>query len=96
METEMLEKVISTVGPMEGMIATIIAAIIQNLKRFPFVTDLREKGVPVFRLGSLILGVGGAHLLGLANPAVAGLIIGLIAMGEYDLVKGIVNKDSKK
>ena len=83
-----MENLLTEIGPAATTLVGVVAMLVQQLKRFPFILAMKDKA-PIFSIASLAFGIGGAHLLGLANPIFAGVIVGLAAGGAFDTVKKI-------
>ena len=71
-----------TVQTMPVLVA-MVAAIIQIIKKMPQVKRFSE----FLPLLSLVLAIGLAHLQGLEEPVMTGIMAGLMASGAYSVVK---------
>lgn len=60
----------------------LIGAIVQIIKQIPFFADKKE-WLPLISLG---IGVGLAYAASMGNPIVAGIMLGLMAIGGYETV----------
>ena len=83
-----MDELVKQIGSSGGILVLLIPALVQVLKRIPFVTQLQAAKFPAYEILSLALGVGGAFALGLPNALIAGIIAGLAAGKGYDVVKG--------
>ena len=73
-------------GPQALALVAVIAVLVQQLKRIPYVVSLKEK-LPIFVICSMALGIAAAHYQGIVNPIVAGIVMGLMASGAYSAAK---------
>jgi len=62
-----------------------VAALIQFVKKIPLLSRYSD-WLPLL---SCLLGIGVAYLQHIGNPLVSGIVIGVIASGSYELLKGI-------
>lgn len=81
-----MEDLITELGPQAATLVGIVAALVQQLKRIPWIVGLQEK-FPVYQVASLAFGIYGAYLFSIVNPVYAGALIGLASSGAFDIVK---------
>ena len=81
-----MDNLTTQLGPAGMILIPLVAGLVQQLKRVPGIVKLQEK-FPVYLTAALGFGIGAAYLMGLTNPAVAGVIIALSACGAYEAVK---------
>ena len=72
-------------------LAAVVGAVIQILKNVEPVKKYSQ-WLPVM---SMALGVGAAHLQKIENPIMAGVLIGLVACGAYDVLKNKSKEGAK-
>lgn len=65
----------------------IIPLIVARLKDFPVLKKLQDKGYPAYEGSAVGLGILGAWAFGIANPVVAGIVLGLAGIGGRQIVK---------
>lgn len=83
-----MEELTTQIGPIGAALVGLVAAVVQQFKRFPSVVAWQKK-LPIYQLLSLAAGIAGAHMFGLVNPVFAGVMVGLSAMGSFDAVKTV-------
>jgi hypothetical protein len=88
MDTEALKGLVQQIGDSGGILVLLVPALVQVLKKIPFIVKLQENKFPAYELLALALSVGGAHVLGLPNAIVTGVIAWLAAEKGYDYAKG--------
>jgi len=66
----------------ESIAAALVVGILQIIKQTP-IADGLKKWMP---LVALAIGVGISFAAGMANPAVTGIQLGLMAAGGYDVL----------
>lgn len=64
----------------------IIAALVQQFKRVPYLTKLQSH-LPVFVLLAILLGIGAAFYIDAPNAIIEGVMMGLTACGAYSAAK---------
>ncbi len=87
-----MEEILKQVQATGGILVVLVPAVLQILKTIPPVVKAQKAGYPVYEVLGVLLGVGGAYALGIANPIVAGIVVGLAAEKGFDIVKGRLNK----
>lgn len=70
----------------------IVAAILQVAKRIKAVENLKEW----FPFLSVAVAYGLCYFSGVTQPVMPSIVIGLVASGGYDLVKGKMTKSQPK
>lgn len=81
-----MENFSTELGPEAMFLVGIIAILVQHLKRFEFLSNLKEK-MPVFVVAAIALGLAAAYYAGIPNPVVAGVMMGLMSSGAYSAAK---------
>jgi len=64
----------------------LVAFVLQMIKKLPVVAGYMEYA-PLVSIG---LGVASAYMMNVESPIIPGVIIGLLASGSYDVLKGQV------
>lgn len=77
------EQLTLTLTPAMLAIVPIVAMLLQLLKRVELIQKYKD-WLPVISIGASILLT---YLATIANPIMAGIIIGLVAAGGYDVFK---------
>ena len=80
---EMIQKLAEEVGNSWPTLAIMVGIILQLLKKIDFIA----KAKPWFPFISMGVATALAMLLKIADPVQAGLVIGLVTSGGYDLIK---------
>ena len=67
------------------MLVPIVAALLQVLKRIPQIEKIKNLMPFVGIAVSIVI----CYASKVVNPTVTGIIVGLVASGGYDLIKGL-------
>lgn len=79
----MEEQLSLTLTPAMLVIVPIVATLLQVLKRIEIINKIKDWLPVISVVASILL----AYLSGIGNPILAGVIIGLVAAGGYDVAK---------
>jgi hypothetical protein len=82
-----MEELMTELGPKAIGLVALVPLIVSRLKKMPLLTGLQKKGYPAYEAVSVLLGIGSTFATGLANPVVAGILIGLAGIGGRQISK---------